>query len=180
MHLCWAFVQCRGQIPRVLGAAGHSSGNVQKAWSFLVFPHGRPLRTANGFPNPQMVSQNPLKPLEKQANPAFLGTQMVTVPWPCIGDASGESWIPNAESSKTVGNEGFLRLRWNNLQWSLTTANCLSKSAHSFPETFKNSGKQANPAFLGTQMVTVPWPCIGDASGECWIPCAESSKIFAK
>ena len=149
MHLCWAFVQCRGQIPQVLGAAGHSSGNVQKAWKFLVFLHGRPLRTAHGFLNPLIVSQNPLKTLEKQANPAFLGTQMVTVPWPCIGDTSGESWIPNAESSKTVENKGFLRLRWNNLQWSLTTANCLSKSAHSFPKTFKNSGKTSKSSISG-------------------------------
>ena len=130
-------MHCRGQIPQVLGAARHSSGNVQKAWKFLVFLHGRPLRTAHGFLNPLIVSQNPLKTVGKQANPAFLGTQMVTVPWPCIGDTSGESWIPNAESSKTVENKGFLRLRWNNLQWSLTTANCLSKSAHSSPETFK-------------------------------------------
>ena len=94
MHLYWAFVHCRGQIPQVLGATGHSSGNVQKAWKLLVFLHGRPLRTAHGFLNPLIVSQNPLKTMGTQANPAFLGTQMVTVPWPCIGDASGDLGFP--------------------------------------------------------------------------------------
>ena len=133
----------------MLGAARHSSGNVQKAWKFLVFLHGRPLRTAHGFPNPHIVSRNPSKTVGKQANPAFLGTQMVTVPWPCIGDASGKCWIPNAESSKTVENEGFLPLRWNNLQWSLTTANCFSKSANGFPKTFENSGKTSKSSISG-------------------------------
>ncbi len=91
---------------------------------------------------------------------------MVTVPWPCIGDTSGESWIPNAESSKTVGNEGFLRLRWNNLQWSLTTANCLSRSAHSFPKTFKNSGKTSKSSISLGKEVSVRHPV--RRGGRAW------------
>ena len=68
-----------------------------------MFLHGGLVISANGSPDPQMVSQHPSKLLVKEANSAFLIAPMVTVPWLCIGYATGEGVLSNAESSKTLG-----------------------------------------------------------------------------
>ena len=51
----------------------------------------------------------------------------------------------------------------------------VSQIRECFPEMLQNWLKQAKSAFLGAQMVTVPWLCIGDATGKGAIPNPESS-----
>ncbi len=108
-----------------------------------MFLHGRPVRTANGFPDPQMVSRHPSMLLVKGANSAFLRAPMVTVPWLCIGYATGERVVSNAESSETLAEMKVPTFAFAQFPVIIVHRKWFPRSANGFPGCMEICRKQA-------------------------------------